>query len=91
MAEKHHEEKSIMTVKEAQQKVLSVGPQGCYDRLREFCSDIEQLTKAMKVLFEQDPAVLLMFDVSVRVEVKSKSLGTLFEADMGSREGEKVD
>lgn len=90
MAEKHCKEKSIMTVGEAQEKALNAGPQGCYDRLQEFCSDIEQLTKAMNTLFEQDPAVLLVLGVSVKVEVSSKELGTLFAANIGSKIGEKV-
>ena len=83
--------KSIMTVKEAQEKVLSIGLQGCHNRMKEFCSDIEQLTRAMQTLFNQDPAVLLVFGVSVKVEVNSEAVGMLFKSELGAEVGDKID
>ena len=91
MGKLKQEEKSMMTVREAQEKVLSVGPQGCMNRLKEFCQDIEQLSRAMQTLLEQDSAVLLVFGVSVKVEVKSEVLGLLFASELGSKVGDKID
>ncbi len=80
-----------MSVEEAHEKVLAMGPQGCYDRINEFCSDVEQLTQAINTLYEQDSAALVVFGVSVKVEVCSDKMGKLFEANIGSTTGDKID
>ena len=61
------------------------------NRMKEFCSDIEQLTRAMQTLFNQDPAVLLVFGVSVKVEVNSEAVGMLFKSELGAEVGDKID